>query len=100
MLNFVESTTPNKPYFRDLKGMRGGTKLDKKITDIDGAISNSGSQPANFVKSTTMLNFVKSTTPNQAIFPRSKRTSRWNKIQTKIPDIDGAIFTSGLQPAS
>jgi hypothetical protein len=47
-----------------------------------------------------MLNVVKSTTPNQAIFSRSKRTSSWSKIRPKIPDIDGAISTSGLQPDS
>jgi hypothetical protein len=26
-------------YFRDLKELSGGTKFDKKIADIDGAIS-------------------------------------------------------------
>src|SRR5208282_3659356 len=99
---FVKSPTPNQATFPTSKRTSWWSKIRQKVRDIDGAISASGLQPASFANFPVGHNakFVKSPTPNQATFPTSKRTSRWSKIRQKISDIDGAISTSGLQPAS
>jgi hypothetical protein len=103
MLNFVESTTPNQATFQRSKRTSRWSKIQTKISDIDGAISISGLQPAslaNFpIGHNVKLRQVDHAKPSH-ISEIKKNFQVEQKIQTKIPDIDGAISTSGLQPAS